>query len=275
MKNKIIIISLAAAVAAAGAAVKAQAAGTGSFDLNKAGILESLQAFESGMVLAPVAAPVTPDAGADPRYYTIGKVAATFTMTEGEEGAQPEPMPIPEDFKVVPAAGAIVNTGAAAWNVINSGQASSDLSHYYASAVPAMAFDWANYTGWKGPKEVIYELKAENLYGITVLHLKYAVSFYYGGHSKAGKGQYITNFTVKPVKFDIKWGFKFLMDLEISDPMNVATPEDPLAYLQADVSWRLSSPIKNERGFQTYAVYGNGDFKDISPDVKAAAGSRK
>lgn len=252
----------------------ARAAQAGDFNLNKAGVLECLQAFEGGMVLAPLAVPSEPgpETGADAGYYTIRKVTATVTISNGAAEASPEPMPVTEDFKVVPAAGAIVNTGVAAWNVVNSGQASSNMSHYYASAVPAMAFDWANYTGWKGPKEAVYELKAENLYGITVLDLKYKVSFYYGGHSKDGKGQYITNFTVKPVKFETKWGFKFLMDIKISDPMNVATPEDPLAYLQADMNWALSSPIKNERGFQTYAVYGNGDFKDISPEEKSAAG---
>jgi hypothetical protein len=272
MKNKTIKISLAVSLAAAAFAFQAEAADKNGFDLNKAGILESLQAFEGGLLLAPVAAPAIPDTGADPRYYTIGKVATTVSVTEGDDGAQPEPMPLQEDVKM---AGAIVNTGVTAWNVVNSGQASSSMNHYYASAVPSMMFDWASYTGWKGPKKALYELKAENLYGITVLDLVYEVSFYYGGHAQDKKGVYITNFTVKPVKFDTKWGFKFTMDMKISDPMNVATPEDPLAYLQADMNWTLSSPLKHERGFQTYAVYGNGDFKDISPEVKASARGKK
>lgn len=254
----------------------ARAGRAGDFNLNKAGVLESLQAFEGGMVLAPLPVPSDPGPGlgTDAGYYTIRKVAAAVTISDGGADAKPEPMPVPEDFKAGPAAGALVNTGAAAWNIINSGQASSDLNHYYASAVPAMMFDWANYTGWKGPKEAVYELKAENFYGVTVMRLKYVVSFFYGGHAREGKGRYLTNFTVKPVRFDIKWGFKFLMDVKISDPMNAATPEDPLAYLQADMTWNLSSPIKNERGFQTYAVYGNGEFKDISPEDKAVSGRK-
>ncbi|HNT97066.1 MAG TPA: hypothetical protein PKK31_02230 [Elusimicrobiales bacterium] len=208
----------------------------------------------------------------DPAYFTISDTVVNVREIEASE--EPVNLVMPERqpaTKVAPAAaGAIINGGAAAWNIVNGGQASSNLSHTYASAIPGWG-NWHNITGWRGPKKVVYELKSKNLYGITVLDLEYEVSFFYGGHDQDGKGKYITNFTAKATRFEIKWGFKYYMDIRISDPMNVGTPEDPLAYMQADVNWSFSSPIKTQRGFQTYSVRGDGMFRDISPDADKMA----
>jgi hypothetical protein len=200
----------------------------------------------------------------DPDYFTISDTVVI--VREVEAPAEPVDLVVPETKVAPAAAGAIINGGAAAWNIVNGGAASSNLSHTYASAIPGWG-NWHNVTGWRGPKKVVYELKCKNLYGMTVLDLEYEVSFFYGGHDQDGKGKYITNFTAKATRFEIKWGFKYYMDIRISDPMNVGTPEDPLAYMQADVNWSFSSPIKTQRGFQTYAVRGDGMFRDISPDA--------
>ncbi|MDQ7772459.1 MAG: hypothetical protein RDU13_02925 [Elusimicrobiales bacterium] len=201
----------------------------------------------------------------DPSYFTIADTVVNVREVEAPE--EPADLVMPERKAApVAAAGAIINGGATAWNIVNGGQASSHLSHTYASALPGWG-NWHNITGWRGPKKVVYELKSKNLYGMTVLDVQYEVSFFYGGHDQNNRGKYITNFTAKATRFSIKWGFKYYMDIRISDPMNVGTPEDPLAYMQADVNWSFSSPIKTTRGFQTYAVRGDGMFRDISPDA--------
>ncbi|MEW5907491.1 MAG: hypothetical protein AB1734_12050 [Elusimicrobiota bacterium] len=201
----------------------------------------------------------------DPSYFTIADTVVNVREVEAPE--EPADLVMPERKAApVAAAGAIINGGAQAWNIVNGGQASSHLSHTYASALPGWG-NWHNITGWRGPKKVVYELKSKNLYGMTVLDVQYEVSFFYGGHDQNNRGKYITNFTAKATRFSIKWGFKYYMDIRISDPMNVGTPEDPLAYMQADVNWSFSSPIKTTRGFQTYAVRGDGMFRDISPDA--------
>lgn len=206
----------------------------------------------------------------DADYFTVSETVVT--VREAQEPEEPANLVMPERKAApVAAAGAIINGGATAWNIVNGGQASSHLNHTYASALPGWG-NWSNITGWRGPKKVVYEIKTTNLYGMTVLDVQYEVSFFYGGKDQNGKGQYITNFTAKATRFSIKWGFKYYMDIRISDPMNVGTPEDPLAYMQADVNWSFSSPIKTERGFQTYAVRGDGMFRDISPETKSLPG---
>lgn len=298
MKQNILNTLTSVSLIGAAFVFPAKAGQTTAFDLNKAGILESLQAFESGMVLAPVAAPATPDTGADARYYAIGEVATTVTLTDNNSPAGLE-LPFRKVTKDPITAGAIVNAGLTAWGVINSAQPNGNYTSNYANAMPNWV-DWNTIAGWKGPKEVMYGVKVKNLMGITVVDVKYMLSYFYGGTSAnsdstagcllaagcvggaatcpaiaatcaeaaKGKGHYIANLRVKPLTVEIKWGFKFDLDVAISNPMNIGTVADPVAYLQTDLMWSLSNPFKKTRGVWTYSVDGNGNYKDLTRELK-------
>jgi hypothetical protein len=160
----------------------------------------------------------------------------------------------------------IVAVGAGAWKLVNAGQPVSHLDHYYASAYPGRA-GWADITGWEGRREVRYGITCENRSGMTVLDMNYAVSFNYGGKTPDGKGAYIGNLTVKTEKFDIQWATKFSLGIRISNPANAGTDENPVAFLQTDAFWTFNSPlVQKVDGFQTYGVYGDGSFVDLSAD---------
>jgi hypothetical protein len=184
------------------------------------------------------------------------------------------------------AGAAIVNGGVQAWNVINSGKPDANLSSSYASAIPGFSFNWANFSGWK-KKEVVYTYTVTNLMQVDVIKIKYAVSYYFNGQNllvqgKPGtdpisslaqtdiiKGNYITNFTVRPLTMNIKWGWKFSLNVSMSDPMNVAEPgQDPVAYLQSDLNYIVSTPFSTNGGMWTYAVDGMGKFKDLTVQDK-------
>lgn len=160
----------------------------------------------------------------------------------------------------------IVAVGAGAWKIINAGQPVAHLDHYYASAYPGWA-SWSQISGWKGRREARYGITCANRSGVTVLDMTYAVSFNYGGKTPDGKGAYIGNLTVKTERFDIKWATKFSLGIRISNPANAGTDEAPVAYLQTDAAWTFSSPLIDKvDGFQTYGVYGDGRFIDLSAD---------
>ncbi len=211
--------------------------------------------------------------------------AVTLTSEVSERDLTPEdPFPVPlrmPDTKAVPAAGAIVNGGVQAWNVINSGKPDANLSSSYASAIPGFSFNWANFSGWK-KKEVVYTYTVTNLMQVDVIKIKYAVSFYYNGQNLVAmgrtndpvssqaqnrgaiRGHYITNFTVRPLSMNIKWGWEFSLNVRMSDPMNVGTAEDPVAHLQADLNYIVSTPFSTNGGMWTYDVTGLGQFRDLS-----------
>lgn len=180
------------------------------------------------------------------------------------------------------AAAAIVGGGAQAWNVINSGAPNGSLSSCNASAIPGFAFNWADFSGWE-KREVIYTYTVTNLMNIEVIKIKYEVSYLYNGRdlaarrkpnappgnmvqpSDAIKGHYIANFIVRPLSMSIKWGWKFSLNVSMSDPMNIGTSEAPVAYLQADLNSIISTPFSTNGGvLATYGVDGLGNFTDLT-----------
>lgn len=231
-------------------------------------------------------------AGQSEDYYKTS--AVTVTAEEKVSELEPAdyvqfPVRMPEETKALPAAGAIVNGGVQAWNVINSGAPDANLSSSYASAIPGFSFNWANFSGWK-KKEVIYTYTVTNLMQIDVIKIKYAVSYYYNGQNlvamreatdplssmaqnrSAIKGHYITNFTVRPLSMNIKWGWKFSLNVRMSDPMNIGSAESPVAYLQADLNYIVSTPFSTNGEMVTYAVDGLGNFKDLTAQNKEMTG---
>ncbi len=235
----------------------------------------------------------------DPSYYLIESETVSFTEADSGKTVTPEQMPelamLAGMNKNPLAAGALVNAGATAWGVISGGSPSGGYASAYASAIPGFSFNWGNITGWKGPKEVIYSYKVTNRMGFDVVNVKYKISFFYGGSEDAGsaamnantftqissgrtpgkesakdqtKGVYITNFTVQPVEINIMWGWKFDLSVKISDPMNIGTKLNPVAYLQASLNWILSTALSTKGGTWTYGVDGNGNFTDLTRKIQ-------
>lgn len=219
-------------------------------------------------------------------YYKTASVNVTSETTERDltsEDAFPVPLMLAGN-KV--AGAAIVNGGVQAWNVINSGKPDANLSSSYASAIPGFSFNWANFSGWK-KKEVVYTYTVTNLMQVDVIKIKYAVSFYYNGQNLAPakeptdplssmaqrrdaiRGHYITNFTVRPLTMNIKWGWKFSLNVRMSDPMNVGTADNPVAHLQSDLNYIVSTPFSTNGGMWTFDVTGLGGFRDLSEQNKA------
>ncbi len=229
-------------------------------------------------------------------YYIVGSQAVTLTSIKpGKASEPPHLAPLPSSMAGMNkgAAGGLVNAGATAWGVITSGAPSGSYATAYASAIPGFSFNWGNVSGWKGPKEMIYHTVVTNLMGINVIDVKYKISFFYdGSEDYSGKsarldnyvaqatgssakeeakvqGRYITNFTVQPVSINIKWGWKYDLSVKMSDPMNIGTKMNPVAYLQASLNWIQSTPFSTNGGTLTYGVDGKGNFKDLNAQEKS------
>ncbi|MDO8804119.1 MAG: hypothetical protein Q7R35_06795 [Elusimicrobiota bacterium] len=220
----------------------------------------------------------------DENYFKTGAVTVTAEETVRDlTDKDAFPVPLRRDEKI--AGAAIVNGGVQAWNVINSGAPDASLSSSYASAIPGFSFNWANYSGWK-KKEVIYTYAVTNLMQIDVIKIKYAVSYFYNGqdlstNSRTGTdpisalaqpkpvgGHYITNFTVRPLTMNIKWGWKFSLNVRMSDPMNIGASDDPVAQMQADLNYIVSTPFSTNGAMWAYSIDGLGNFKDVTIQEK-------
>lgn len=203
-------------------------------------------------------------------YYQVKTRSVSVEETRSVAAVVlPRPVELRAPSKQALALG-IARAGLAAWKVFSRGAPSGEASSAYSSAIPpAMFNNWSSVADWEGPNEHIYTYTVTNLMGIDVIKVKYALPFYYGGTEKAaGKtsGRYISNFTVRPISIDVKWGWHFDLDVIMSDPMNIGTVPKPVAMLQADLKWRVYTTLspKGETGFWTYSMDGNGNFTDIT-----------
>ncbi|MBI5744942.1 MAG: hypothetical protein HY952_10390 [Elusimicrobia bacterium] len=262
-----------------------------------------MKTLNSTVALAAILALVPPlsaqgGKAIDKDYFTVAGEQVTLTSVEPGKEAVPPAMPENLAGMNKGGEGGLMNAGLAAWGVITSGAPSGSYASAYASAIPGFSFNWGNISGWKGPKEMLYRYKVTNLMGIDVVDVKYKISFFYGGtedYSGKGRldnyinqatggavgnaddkgdgkihGRYITNFTVQPISVNVKWGWKFDLNVRMSDPMNVGTKLAPVSALQASLNWIRSTPFSTNGGTLSYAVDGLGNFKDLSEDMRNA-----
>jgi hypothetical protein len=149
-------------------------------------------------------------------------------------------------------------------------------------------------TDWKGPVERIYSVKIKWL-GLEPVRVRYMISYYYGGKDGNGRGRYITNFVVKTLSYDsnLLLGQRLDMKVVFSNPMpdsraaaagpergidegnpkNIGTAKDPVAYLEANLLWTLTTRLTQKSETWTYALTGTGEFKNITEEDRNRTGA--
>ena len=219
-------------------------------------------------LLAPSAAPAAA-AGLDTAERTelLSENSAPLTKEE----AQAFFPGVPDDdgrFIIVPAV-LIVMAGAKVWNVIMDNRPTADLDSAYASAIPGFDFNWSNLKDWRKVSKK-YRYTIDKKFQGRAVDITYEVAYYHGAIATPGteglKGHYIANFTVKPLDINLKWGWKVGLEVSMSDPMNVGTAAEPVAWLNADLKWRYAKPLSTDPklGLNSLSVDGLGMLSEIS-----------
>ncbi|MDE2490521.1 MAG: hypothetical protein KGM24_06710 [Elusimicrobia bacterium] len=172
----------------------------------------------------------------------------------------------------IPVLDQIINLGLKVWKIIADNHPVVDVHTQYATALPKGATGWADMGGWKPPVGTIYSLTAENVYGVKVINVRYQVLRTYGG-SYQGKGQYLTAVTVEPLLVETAWGYHFSMSASVPDTsiVNVGTSADPVAGMMADLSWHISTALKDSQGQGLYFLQGDGAFKEVGGPFSSQA----
>ncbi|HOW89979.1 MAG TPA: hypothetical protein PL037_06835 [Elusimicrobiales bacterium] len=236
--------------------------------------------LKSAAVLAAMSFPVLQGCAyaADADYYRIQSERLVVTeVSSGKEVVLERPPLLNPDCGKEKVVGELVNTGVAAWSVVQSGAPSGSAVSSYASALPpGMYMPWSAVAGWKGPREYVFDYTAVNPAGWEVVRSKFLISYYYGGTEKeadgsprATAGRYITNLTVKAPELDVSWGWHFNVDAKISNPMNIGTVKNPLAFMRLDMVWSLSTMLFSKSGVWTFELDGAGNFKDLYSESKS------
>lgn len=210
-----------------------------------------------------------------PDYYTINPASIKITVQEVTEEADLSYLPQPKAGEESPLViiDQIVNIANKIWQIIKQNEPVSTIDVKYASAVPEGITAWNQLTEWKKPKTYVYGFYAENVYGITMVDVKYKVIYTYGGKYK-GKGYYLTGVTITPTTVDVGWGYRFSLGASVPDSTitNIGTSANPVAALQLKLTWKISTVMKDSTGTSIYYIQGDGYFEEIASPftVKAA-----
>jgi len=199
----------------------------------------------------------------DQKTVLLSETSVPLTRAEA---AELFPGPAGDD-RIAIAPVLIVMAGFKVWNVIVNGRPSADLASAYASAIPGFAFDWDTLKDWRKVTRK-YRFTADNFIQGRAMDIVYEVSFFHGAVPTPGaagrKGHYITNFTVKPLQTHLKWGWKVSMEVAMSDPMNVGSKEEPVAWLNADLKWQYKKPLGGDIGVNSITIDGTGKLTEAS-----------
>lgn len=155
----------------------------------------------------------------------------------------------------------IINIGEKVWRIVEAGKPVKNIRKVTASALPEGVRSWGELNSWKAPRVKEYVITADNLWGSRCIDVQYRVMYTYGG-ALNDKGQFLSNVRVFPTKVNIAWGYSLNVNVEIADPINMGTREDPLAGLEVLVSTEISTALKLSENGQSFFITGAGDFTD-------------
>ncbi|WP_413613200.1 hypothetical protein [Bdellovibrio sp. HCB-110] len=149
----------------------------------------------------------------------------------------------------------IINIGKKIFNVINAGRPVVNIKIDTANALPKGLTCWSDLSGWNMPQSKVYNVQYENGFGMTVVDYSYRVTYTAGG-SADGIGKYITNATFQPANVSVGWGFQLDATAVIPSVFNTGSKRDPVAGMQMNMEWKVTSPMAHEQSTESYFVSG-------------------
>ncbi|HVE14854.1 MAG TPA: hypothetical protein VNI01_15770 [Elusimicrobiota bacterium] len=161
----------------------------------------------------------------------------------------------------------IVNTAKNVWLMIEKNRPTVGVRDSFACALPAEAKDWRELSGWSGPESSEHRLQAVDAFGATVADVRYAVVREWGG-SRGGKGKYLANVAVIPLRVEAAWGYDVDVSVGVSGVVNAGTAEDPVAAMILELRWSISSALRREEGRDAFYLRGDGTLRALASDEK-------
>ncbi len=74
----------------------------------------------------------------------------------------------------------------------------------------------------------------------------------------------ITNATFQPANVSVAWGFQMDATAEIPTPVTLGSKQDPVAGMQMNMQWKVTSPISHEQQTDSYFVSGDNSLKKLN-----------
>lgn len=206
----------------------------------------------------------------NPEFYKLSpavvrEVVPTAAEIYGDYLPFPEPSPAPgTDSLGIPGLdwGQLVTIGEKVIEIIKAGKPVVNVKRDAVAVVPMGVTAWSQLAGWQAPKTKVYQITAQNGFGINVVDMRLKVSMNYAGNID-GRGKFLANVIVVPSSISVMWGFSCDVWTEHQDPVNIGSLENPVAGLGFDIRYRYGSPFQEDVGTQDYFVSGSGEIREM------------
>ncbi|MFA5161362.1 MAG: hypothetical protein WC421_03865 [Elusimicrobiales bacterium] len=156
----------------------------------------------------------------------------------------------------------IINTGTQIFKVVVTNKGVVAATNQYANAIPAAATEWDQLTDAQPPVAKSYYMNVTWL-GFTVVDATYTIVGV-PGMKFMGKGQYLKGVTVM-VDGYASWGHK--MDIVCQIPkegiVNAGSADEPVASMNVNVSWAVTTFTSTVMGNNMYVVRGDGQIYNL------------
>lgn len=149
----------------------------------------------------------------------------------------------------------IINIGKKIFAIVQAGKPVMNIKVDTANALPKGLTCWSDLSGWNIPESKVYEMVYSNGFGMEVVKFAYRVTYTAGG-SANGVGKYITNATFMPADVAVAWGFQFDAEASIPSVFNTGTKESPVAGMQMNMAWKVTSPVIERQSTESFYVSG-------------------
>ncbi|MEA3306336.1 MAG: hypothetical protein U9Q34_00950, partial [Elusimicrobiota bacterium] len=162
------------------------------------------------------------------------------------------------------------------FNIIAKNKPVVNTNISYANAVPYGTSHWTQLQNWSKPSTKKYAFSLKNGFGKEVVKVIYQVHWTHSGNFN-GVGKFLTGVTVEPIRIDAAWGYTVDLTAQVPDSTiaNVGTSEDPIASMQVQLNWKISTVLKVINDKAIYYIQGDGHMQEIASPFSKEANEAK
>jgi hypothetical protein len=205
------------------------------------------------------------------KYFQIQKVQvrevpvsrSTLIEVHSLIDIKPLPVPIPPMLPVPPSpglagAGEIINIGLKIWKIIEQNKPVVNLNLNRASALPFELKSWTDMEKWSDIQVREYEIVYINGFKKEVIKMDVLLTYSYGGQYNQ-VGEYLSQVGVLIKNLEVSWGFTVNAETEVARVVNVGTTQNPMALMEMNFKWTVSSVVKYIQESLHFNIKGNGE----------------
>lgn len=154
----------------------------------------------------------------------------------------------------------IINIGKPVWDILVANKGTAEYETATANAIPKAAKRWDDLSTWKSytSEEVVITLKTK-FKVITAGQIKGNFFYDYAG-SYDGRGYYLKNIRFIPSEVNTFPGFDLKLSINMSEPANYGSSEQPIAGMRATLTATIYGPFNEKSLSGTFEIRGDGTF---------------